>query len=72
MGQSVLRRRRKPLQRPVFCSHGRDSLDDYLRKGVGLIFPNWKEEDGASVPGAATPTNSETSAIALGRVVFSL
>ena len=60
------------MQRPVFCFYEQDPPDDYLRKGVGLIFPNWKTEDGASVPGAATPTNSETSAIALGRVVFSL
>jgi hypothetical protein len=42
------------------------------RKGIGLIFPNSDTEGVTSVTNAVTQSNSETSAAALGRVVFSL
>jgi len=46
------------------------------RKGIGLTFPNANAEMGArpraGSPGAATQANSETSAWAPGRVLFSL
>ena len=43
-----------------------------FRKGIGLIFPNSDAEGDISVSNAATQSKSETSAAALGRVVFSL
>ena len=43
------------------------------RKGIGLTFPNLDtERESFAGSSAVTQTNSETSAKALGRVVFSL
>jgi hypothetical protein len=42
------------------------------RKGIGLIFPNLDTEIAPSGASAVTQTKLVTSAVALGRVVFSL
>jgi len=47
-------------------------LSKVCGKGIGLIFPNSDTEGVASATNAVTQSNSETSAAALGRVVFSL
>jgi hypothetical protein len=49
-----------------------DDIVKIIRKGIGLIFPNSDTEIGLSGSNAATQTNSEMSAKALGRVFFSL
>ena len=71
MGQSVLRNRRRPFQK-LQLSSLTDDIVKIIRKGIGLIFPNSDTEIGLSGSNAATQTNSEMSAKALGRVFFSL
>ena len=80
MGQSALSQTRKRVKIGV-CNaspHGEVGVSLWFippllwRKEIGLIFPNLDTEIVASATSAVTQTNSETSAGALGRVVFSL
>src|ERR1700742_3843669 len=70
MGQSALRNRRNPFKKSQIIL--KTDTVKIIRKGIGLIFPNSDTEIAPSGASAVTQTNSETSALALGRVVFSL
>jgi hypothetical protein len=72
MGQSVLRDRRNPFRTTQIFNEFNSRSVPMTRKGIGLIFPNLDTEIVSSDTSAVTQTNSETSAGALGRVVFSL
>jgi hypothetical protein len=74
MGQSALRNRRNPFQKARSCINilKVTITAKIIRKGIGLIFPNTDTGIDPSGSNSVTKTNSETSAEALGRVVFSL
>jgi len=53
--------------------YSNENFEDIYRKGIGLIFPNRNADilSSSEVEFAVTQLNSETSAEALGRVIFS-